>query len=417
MKRALSKIVLLVSGIIYAAALFSIVRGEWAFSHSTIEKFSEAVKSSPRNPKLWKNYASFLLHNFRSTDRSGAVNAFLEAIALNPLDPANWDGLASAYLEAGDPADSEAALRAWLVAIPRSPDAAWRLGNLLILEDRAQEAFPYLKAAGEEDPRLRTPLFDVAWKLLADPQTILNELIPSDPEVREAYLFFLLQTNRVGDAGKVWSLIRGNHTKQTLNLGYLFDEHLIMAGKGEEAASVWNDLLTDTVRAWAKPAGELMTNGDFEAGLPNRGLDWRFFLAPGFQIRLDGITAQNGTHSLRVSFDGTANPDFSQVSQDVPVEPNHAYQFHGYIKTENISSDSGLRFALILRDPPAGQNPVLLTENRLGTNPWTLEQVDFRTGPATHFVNVTLHRMRSSKLYNLIQGSVWIDNVSIKPRP
>ena len=417
MKRVLSKIFLLFFGIIYMVSLFSIVRGEWASSHSTIEKFSEVVKSNPRNPKLWKNYAGFLLQDFRSTDNSAAVKAFLEAIALNPLDPANWDGLASAYLAVGDPAESEAALRAWLVAIPHSPDAAWRLGNFLIIEDRVQESFPYLKAAAEGDFRLQAPLFDVGWKLIADPQTILNKLIPSDPKVREAYLFFLLQTNRVGDAGKVWSIVRGNHNEQALNLGYIYLERLIAAGNGEVAATVWDGLLTDTGRVWAKPAGDLMTNGDFEAGLPNKGLDWKFFVEPGFQISLDDTTVQNGTHSLRVTFDGTANPEFYHVGQSVPVEPNRDYRFRAYLKSENITSDSGMHFSLILRDPPPGQNPELLTENRLGTSPWTLEQVDFRTGPATHFVDVRLRRLRSRKLNNLIQGSVWIDNVSIKLRP
>lgn len=417
MKHSLSKIFLLVLGIIYTAALFSIVRGEWASNHSTVEKLNEAVKSNPRDPKLWKDYAGFLLHDFGNTGHSAAVNAFLEAIALNPLDPANWDGLASAYLEAGDPAKSEAALRAWLVAVPHSPQAAWRLGNLLILEDRAQEASPYLKAAAEGDPRMRAPLFDLAWKLLADPQTILNELIPSDPQVREEYLFFLLQTHRVVDAGKVWPLVRGNHDARALNLGYAYIDNLNAAGKGEEAATVWDGLLSETGRAWAKPPGDLVTNGDFEAGLPNRGLDWRFSLRPGFQVGLDNITAQNGTHSLQVTFDGTSNPDFGLVSQFVPVEPNRDYRFRGYIRTENITTDSGLRFALELKDPLPGRDRVLFTESKVGTEPWTLAQVDFRTGPTTHFVLVSLHRAASSKLDNLLRGTVWIDNVSLKPRP
>lgn len=417
MRRLFSKFLILTCGLVYAAGLIKVVRGEWSATHSTIENYSTAAQSNPENPAVWTSYADYLLYDSRNSKFNAAANAYQQAITLNPLDPRNWDGLTTAYLQAGDTAKAEAALRGWFLAVPLSPDAAWRMGNFLVLQDRVKEALPYLKDAGQLSPPLRAPLFELAWKLLGDPEEILHELIPSDPKVREEYLLFLLQTKRVGNAWEVWRTDRNHHGGHSLGLGYFLIEELITADMGEEAANVWEDLLSDTGRTWTKPAGELMTNGDFEAGLPNQGLDWRISLLPGFQIALDDSMPQSGSHSLKVTFDGTSNPDFAHVTQAVPVEPNHDYRFRGYLKTDNITSDSGLRFELLLRDPTPGQGRELRTESRLGVNPWTQEQVDFRTGPSTHFVIVILRRLRSSTLNNMIKGSVWIDNLSLSLQP
>lgn len=391
--------------------------GEWFLSRSASNNLSRGLRWNSGNPKFWTGYAHSLLYASSGSESSNAADGFLRAAQLNPLDPANWEGLASANLQAWDSAKAEAALRTWLVAIPHSPQAAWRLGNLLIIEDRAKEAFPYLKAAATTDPRLDIPLFDLAWKVIADPELILHELIPAAPEARLAYLQFLVQSKKLSEARQVWSEVRVNADKRVLNVGYFYVDSLAVAGMGDDAARVWSDLLAATGRTSAKPAGELMTNGDFEADLPNMGIDWRITQGPGYQIGLDGSVAQNGSQSLLISFDGSSNSDFWGVGQKIPVQPSHDYRFRAYLKTENITSDSGPRFSVAALTDVPSERFELLTEDRLGTNPWTLEQLDFRTGPTTHFVQVRIRRIRSGKLNNLIQGKAWIDNASLKPRP
>jgi hypothetical protein len=55
----------------------------------------------------------------------------------------------------------------------------------------------------------------------------------------------------------------------------------------------------------------------------------------------------------------------------------------------------------------------VLTPNETGTLPWTLEQVDFTTGPQTHLILIRLARRPSGRLDNKLRGTVWIDDVSI----
>jgi hypothetical protein len=158
-----------------------------------------------------------------------------------------------------------------------------------------------------------------------------------------------------------------------------------------------------------------MTNGDFEAGLRNGGLDWRLFPDAGFRIAPDSFTAQHGARSLRVTFDGTTNPEFTSVRQWVPVDPNQRYRLTGFLKTENISTGNGLYLSVATQGGPAEEAWERMTENRVGTNPWIREQVDFQTGPHTRVVQVALRRRQSTKLNNQLVGKVWIDNLSLTP--
>ena len=417
MRRTLFRIFLLAGALAYMAVLSANVMGAWYLDQPNVEKLSRGLRWNPGNPLLWTQYGSYRLYASGGSESKQAEDAFLRAAAMNPLDPANWNGLATAYLQMRESRKAEAALRALLVAVPLLPQSAWRLGNFLLVADQPKEAFPYLRAAAATEVGLRWPLFDLAWKILDDPEDILRGLIPDDPEAREEYLRFLMYRRKLTEADAVWREVRSNHGKDALKLGSAYVDALVASGMGAEAAKVWEALLADTGRAGAKPAGELLTNGDFEAGLPNVGLDWRLVPGAGYEIGLDDSVFQAGAHSLRVTFDGTANVDFAAVQQMVPVEPNQEYRFQAYLKTENITTDNGVLFGVVTAGGAPGDSAVFKSENRVGTNPWRLEQLDFRTGPKTRFVQVVLRRYGSSKFNNLIQGKVWMDSVTLRARP
>jgi tetratricopeptide (TPR) repeat protein len=417
LRRTLFRVFLLAGALAYLGALLANVAADWMAASPTPENLILGLGWKLQNPSLWTQYARYCLYIPSGSESKKAVDAFLQAASLNPLDSANWDGLASAYLQTWETAKAESALRAWLVAVPSSPEAAWRLGQLLILQDRAKESFPYLKAAAAADRSLRVPLFDLAWKLIPDQEVILRDLIPSLPEALEDYLQFLIQTQRLEHAPEVWRQVLASHSRNALSVGILYLNALADARMGDAAADLWNQILASRGRSGAKPPGELITNGDFEFGLPDEGLDWRLERRPEYTVDVDDSVSQSGAHSLLVSFDNASNLPFAHVWQLIPVQPNHEYYFRGYIKTQNITSDSGPRFSITSLGEQPADHFEMVTENRIGTNPWTLEQLHFRTGPSTHFVRVNLRRNMSSKLGNLIQGQVWIDNVSLKATP
>ena len=127
----------------------------------------------------------------------------------------------------------------------------------------------------------------------------------------------------------------------------------------------------------------------------------------------DADVKHSGDRSARLIFDGTKNLSYGGLFQDVLVSPNTHYRFQGFLRTDQISTDSGVRFEIV--DPKDPRQLDLLTTNETGTNPWTLEQLDLTTGPNTHVIAIRVVRRPSNRLDNKIRGTVWIDDVSIVP--
>lgn len=403
---------LVLAGLGYIAPAVWEVHAQWLLDHPTAANLERGVRWHPRVPALWTNYAIRWL--FEDTGR--ARDGYLQAARLNPIDPANWDGLATAYLQAGEVEKAEAALRACVAATPGSPQAAWKLANLLLLQQRPREALPHLRTAAAAERSMRPAVFDVALKILPRPETALQEVVPATPDGLSDYLYFLIGRGKLTDAWGVWELLRQSRDPVVRPAAQAFLSALIAARLSTEAARLWDEILEDSGLSAAKPAGELITNGDFEFDAPNEGLGWHFMPGDGYQIALDQFMVRQGSRSLRVTFDGTANPDFSAVRQLVSVEPNRDYRLRAYIRTENIGTDKGLQVCVASGDAPPAEAFLRCAANHVGDDPWTAEQIDFRTGANTKFVTVMLRRAQSSKFNNLLRGKVWIDDVSLQAR-
>jgi hypothetical protein len=104
---------------------------------------------------------------------------------------------------------------------------------------------------------------------------------------------------------------------------------------------------------------------------------------------------------------------YEDLFQSVLVSPDTHYHFQGFLRADQISTESGMRFEIV--DPKDPQHLDLLTKNETGSLPWTLEQLDFTTGPQTHLILVRLARKRSERLDNKLRGTVWIDDVTLVP--
>jgi len=219
----------------------------------------------------------------------------------------------------------------------------------------------------------------------------------------------------VKEAYPVWEQILKAGSEAVIKQGESYTEALAAAGFGADAERVWKQTIQDTGGTPPREPGERLTNGDFEAPLRNAGLDWRMAQAPGYKISLDDFQSQSGSRSLRVQFDGTTNPEFYSVQQWVPVEPETDYYFRAFTKTENISTDNGMFLHLSTVGAPPDESWARSTENRVGSNPWTEEHLNLHTGPDTRVILVQLRRSKSAKLNNLLQGTVWLENVSLRP--
>ena len=415
MKNLLSRMVLLLGALAYLGPLGSSLAGQWLLDDPTPENLERGIRWDSRNPAIWARYGRHWHFLPDSPESYKAVEAYRKAASLNPLDPSNWRELASAQMGNGDLEASEAALRGELAAVPHSPQASWRMANLLLVRGRTQEAYPYLRVASN-DQLLRVPVFDLARRLGDDPEVIRRELVPDTPDARADYLQFLVSRKLLDEAYPVWQEIARSGSPETIRLGNSYVDALVVAGNGSDAGKVWDDLLA-VMGQTPRLEGELLTNQDFENQILNSGLGWRLGPGPGYQVELDAFLFQNGTRSLRVTFDGTANANFLGLLQTVPVEPGRRYRFEAYLRVDSITSDNGPFFSIVARGMPREEAFTVSSPNRLETMGWVREQLDFQTGPRTSLVDLRLRRLPSRKLNNLIRGKVWIDNLSLRLRP
>jgi len=125
----------------------------------------------------------------------------------------------------------------------------------------------------------------------------------------------------------------------------------------------------------------------------------------------------SGRRSLRLVFDGTENVNFANVVQYVAVEPNTTYRFSSYIKTEDLTTESGIRFDISDVGPNGLPAASQRTANITGTQNWALNETDFTTGAHTQLVRIALTRDYSKMLVSKIRGTVWVDDVSLRPLP
>jgi hypothetical protein len=189
---------------------------------------------------------------------------------------------------------------------------------------------------------------------------------------------------------------------------------LIAAGHAEDVESVWHQsLMVAGITPAPEPTHSLIWNGGFEAPLLNGGLAWRYQPVTGAHLDLDQSTVHSGHLALRVVFDGTQNVDFADLWQYVVVQPSTRYSFNAYLRAEDLTTDSGIRFEIDDANQPASLH--VLTPGASGTQPWALDDSEFMTGPATRILRIVLRRTPSALLANQIRGTAWVDDVSLIP--
>lgn len=141
------------------------------------------------------------------------------------------------------------------------------------------------------------------------------------------------------------------------------------------------------------------------------GFGWRQHRIAGATFDFDTTTYQSGARSLQIRFDGTANRDFQHLVQYVPVRPRNRYRFTAFLRTEGISTDSGIRFRIF--DPKRRAALDILTPGLVGSEPWVLQEAEIATGSETRLLAIALRRLPSRKFDNKLRGTAWLDDVSL----
>jgi hypothetical protein len=381
-----------------------------------VSELRRAVALDPANPKLYHRLGLVYASSLEDVNPAEAVKHLRRATELNPSAGRYWLDLATAYGSVGDTASANAALNRALELRPMSPRFRWIAANHYLLTDQADLAFPQFQRLLELDPGYAWPTFRLCLKASGDPQLVLQKVLPAGNEakLRLAYVNFLSMSGEHEFAHQVWieTVRRGTPFPFASAQPYL--EHLLGLGRSDEAVSVWKDLerLGVITRPPRVDADDLMFNGDFEQAPLDAGFDWRLRPAAYVSIDLNDASAYRGGRCLRVDFTVSRNDESEPLFQIVPVLPNQTYLLTGYVRSENITSDSGPRLRVL--DPACSGCLNVSSETVVGTTPWHPLSLAFSTGAQTKLVRLSVWRARSRTFPTEITGQFWLDAVSLK---
>lgn len=407
----------MIGSLAIAALIISQASKLWLASHrldsQKIAQMERGVALTPGDGAAWDQLGRMRQWDFLNSDLPGAINDYWKAVHYDPRSAHFWIDLAGAYEASGDDALAREAYLQAMKVYPASGEVAFHYGNFLLREEEYPAAFAQLRQAVAADPSLLPLAISRTWRSTEDVDELLNNVLPANQEAYLAALDFFASIHEPDAGIAAWHrLIALGKPLQLHRVSAFFDD-LIHQDRADDARIAWREALAAAGLPHAEPANHnLVWNGNFAQDFTGDGLDWRW--TPGTtdtEMEIDPEPGPNGSHAVRIDFNGGTNLTVQEPAQYVPVEPGHNYHLHVYIRTEAITTESGMRFSLT--DPNHGNALNVVTTDFTGSHPWTAAETDFSTGPNTHFVLVRLYRNPSRLFENKLEGTVWIADVAL----
>jgi hypothetical protein len=357
---------------------------------------NEAIRVESGNSQLYFLLAQYYENYDFTAPREKIFGLYREALGLNPLNYNYWYYLAEFLSTEGKGDKALYALNQATELAPGVVSLRWAAGILASRLGDKEALKGNLNAVIKFDPERRRKAFIVLWQSLRNGDSIL----PVIPETAfDDYLNFLMDTDRISDAQKVWEKL--SDTDEISDYTFL------------RYVSILNDkkMIRSAKKAWAGKFGDWqgIWNGDFEKGFTNSGFDWTFNEVQGFRIMLE--KSNDRGNSVKIEFDGSSNIDFYHFRQNLPAEENTKYKFSALMRSRDLPTKNG-PFWEIYCTQTSELNAK--SEEILGTTDWHPVSVIFETPRGCEMLRVVLRRYPSSRVYGNITGTVWIDDVSLQ---
>jgi hypothetical protein len=112
-----------------------------------------------------------------------------------------------------------------------------------------------------------------------------------------------------------------------------------------------------------------------------------------------------------VQFDGSENVTRTGLQETVVLKPGR-YRFRAWVRGKDLSTDEGVALNVVGQDGPG---PSFTSEAVKGSTEWKLVERELVAPVGTGLVMIRLERRASLKFDNLLKGTLWVDDVSIRP--
>ena len=411
MKRLIFPLLIIIASILVAYHVLSTWRGMVLSQKGyTREDLLHAAKLDPYNPDPFHKLGVLHQWNLLQVDLKESIGYFRKAIERNPLEQQYWLSLARIFQRMGEDSASKRALENAIFVFPTSYRGRWVSGNLLLQRGDLENALLHFSYILSHYPNQSSLVYDVWLKAINDPDFILERLIPGDPFSLHQYLTYLYGARDTDSARKAWAKLVSIGYKADREETIRYIDFLISCGELTEADQIWKARLRE--EGLPVPSdGNPITNGGFEREMVlGGGFDWRIRTVAGAEISFDHSAAFEGECSLKIAFNGKENLNFHHVYQYVALKPNTNYLLSTHMRTEAVTTKSGLKVEVL------GVGPAFYgeSESLTGDNGWKELTVQFRTPAHSQGGMIRVRRTKTDRFDRLISGTVWVDNVQIK---
>ncbi len=358
-------------------------------------------------------YASSILFA-RTAERDGTTAAIpraqlLDALRTDPAAPNRWCDLGDAAWRSGELKLARKCFANALALGPNIPPVLLRAAEFYYGVHETEQALRQTSRILGRTDTYDGLIFDWYEAKKVPVREILSYGLPGGPRASRAYLRHLIGIENAAGSAEAWNWVV-SHAYADDRLAVEYVDYLFSGEKYEAAAASWAQYAAGRQNGY--PEANRIFNGDFESDPTRSRFDWTIEPAPGVAVAFDREVRYSGRRSLRIQFDGTQNVSNIGVSEAVFLVPG-PYRFQAYARTQDITTDEGVAFSVV--DPNAPKQLNFTTEAMAGSSGWKLIEHAFQVLPGTGLVQVSLVRKPSLKFDNLIRGTVWIDDVSIRP--
>ncbi len=387
---------------------------DYRIHSKNIELMERGTALLPGDGQAWDLLGHYYQWDFVHSDLPRAMADYQHAVRDNSRSADYWMDVASASETKGDVAGARQAFERAQAVYPASGEVDFYYGNFLLRQQEYSAAYDELRRAVTADPKLLPLVISRVWRSNEDVNLLLDRVLPANVDAYLQALDLFGATQRADAALVVWERIRQMGAVVPLAKTFPLLNELIRDDRADDARRVWLEALATAGLPSTEPArGSLIWNGDFETEFAEGGLGWRWDDPPGTSIDFDLQPGPNGSRAVRLDFTGGSNVNLDAPFEYVPVEPNQHYQFHASMRTEEITTESGMRFAI--SDPNRKDAVSVVSDSVTGTQPWTAVNEDIATGPETHFLVVRVVRYPSRLFDNKLNGTAWIADMSLIP--
>jgi len=328
-----------------------------------------------------------------------------DALFDDPSSADRWCDLADEFSREGDKQRANYCFQRAGKLDPNNPAVNLRAAEFYSKAGEKTRALEALARAVGSTPGEEDRVFVFCDRLGGCDETFFD-FLRGNRRASQGFFDHLIDLHRKDLLASAWkSLQEQGYADDSRAGSYVRD--LVRAGNPDAAAEIWAEYLGGR-RCDYKRGNELF-NGDFESEPTLSVFDWSF-AGGGPVVKRDSSVAMSGHWSLRIDYDGTRNINEAQAWQQVVLGPGR-YRLQAYLRTENLTTDEGVRLRLYDKASPSSLD--IRIQSLQGTQDWTLLQQTFLVPPQSRLLCLEIRRDASERFENRVAGSAWVDGVSI----